>query len=99
MKKRIQVNVSLEDSEFGNINEYCRVHGITPQGLFKAGAQRLIDEDILERKADIMTIRSWREIGEGLSEPIDDLLEMIEEDRRLGNITGLSEHHVERKSA
>src|ERR1035437_7058921 len=41
MKKRIQVNVSLEDSEIGNINEYCRVHGITPQGLFKAGAQRL----------------------------------------------------------
>jgi hypothetical protein len=99
MKKRIQINVSLEDSEIGNINEYCRAYGITPQGLFKAGAQRLIDEDILERKADIMTLRSWREIGEGLSEPIDDLLEMIEEDRRLGDKIALSEHHADRRSA
>ena len=99
MKKRNQINVSLEASEIGNINEYCRIHGITPQGLLKAGAQRLIDEDILERKADIATIRSWREIGEGLSEPIDDLLEMIEEDRRLGDEIALSLHHATRKSA
>ena len=99
MRKRVQINVSLEESEIGNISEYCRVHGITPQGLFKAGAQRLIDEDILERKADIMTIRSWREIGEGLAEPIDDLLEMIEEDRRLGDKIALGVLHADRKSA
>lgn len=85
MKKRNQINVTFEESEMENINEYCRVHGMTPQGLLKTGAQRLIDEDILEGKADLMTIRSWREICGGLSEPIDDLLEMIEEDRHLGD--------------
>lgn len=39
MKKRNQVNVALEDAAAHNINEYCRAHGITPQELFKAGAQ------------------------------------------------------------
>ena len=99
MKKRNQVNVTLEDAAAKNVNEYCRVNGITPQELFKAGAQRLIDEDILERKADIMTMRSWREMGEGLAEPIDDLLEMIKEDRRLGDEVVLNVPHVGRKSA
>lgn len=99
MKKRNQINITLEDSEVGNVNEYCRVHGMTPQGLFKAGAQRLIEEDILERKADIMTMQSWREMREGRSEPIEDLLEMIEEDGRLGDEIGLSELHAGRKSA
>jgi len=99
MKKRNQVNVALEDAAAQNVNEYCRVHGITPQELFKAGAQRLIDEDIMERNADIMTIRSLREIGDGLAEPIDDLLEMIEEDRRSGDEITLNLYPVGRKTA
>jgi hypothetical protein len=45
----------------------------------QANIQRLIGEDIMERHADIMTIRSLREISDGLHEPIDDLLEMIKE--------------------
>ncbi len=81
MAKRNQVNVTLEDSEFSDINEYCRIHGMTPQGLLKAGARKFIEADILERKADMQTIQSWKEIKDGLSEPIDDLLEMIETDR------------------
>ena len=81
MTKRNQINVTLEDSEFSDINEYCRVHGLTPQGLLKAGARKFIEEDILERKADMQTIQSWKEINAGLSKPIDDLLEMIEIDR------------------
>jgi len=90
VKKRNQVNITLEDSAAQNVDEYCRVHGITQQELFKTGAQRLIDEDILERAADFMTIRSLREIRDGLAEPIDDLLEMIADDRRRGDdiITG-----------
>jgi len=99
MKKRNQVNVALEDAAAQNVNEYCRVHGITPQELFKAGAQRLIDEDIMERNSDIMTIRSLREIGDGLAEPIDDLLEMIEEDRRSGDEITLNLYPAERKTA
>ena len=99
MKKRNQVNVALEDAAAQNVNEYCRVHGITPQELFKAGAQRLIDEDIMERNSDIMTIRSLREIGDGLAEPIDDLLEMIEEDRRSGDQITLNLYPAERKTA
>lgn len=81
MKKRNQINITLEDSEFSDINEYCRVHRTNPQGLLRAGARRLIEEDILECKADMQTIRSWKEVEAGLSEPIDDLLEMIEADR------------------
>ena len=83
---RIPVTIELiEETEIGNINEYCRVHDRTPQWLFKAGAQKIIKEDVLERKADIMTLQSWREIQSGLSEPIDDLLDMIREDRQLGD--------------
>ena len=84
MAKRNQINLTLDDSEMNNINEYCRVHGMTPQALFKSGAQRLIQEDILERKADLMTLKSWKEVCEGNSQPIDDLLKMIEEDSRTG---------------
>lgn len=81
MTKRNQINITLEDYELSDINEYCRIHGMTPQGLLKAGARKFIEADILERKADMQTIRSWKEIKEDLSEPIDDLLEMIEADR------------------
>lgn len=84
MAKRNQINITLDDVEMNNINEYCRVHGISPQGLLKAGAQRIIDEDILERRADLMTMQAMSEVEAGLSEPIDDLLEMISEDRLLG---------------
>ncbi|MEA3362107.1 MAG: hypothetical protein U9Q61_02355 [Thermodesulfobacteriota bacterium] len=80
MAKRNQINVTLEDFELSDINEFCRVHGMTPQGLMKAGARKFIEEDILERKADMQTIESWKEIEAGFSEPIDDLLEMIEDD-------------------
>lgn len=85
MPKRHQVNITLDELELHNVNEYCRVHGMTPQALFKSGAQRLINEDILERRADLMTLQSWNEIQKGLAEPIDDLLEMIEEDGRVGD--------------
>ncbi|MDO3377148.1 hypothetical protein [Geoalkalibacter halelectricus] len=84
MPKRHQVNITLDERELHNVNEYCRVHGMTPQALFKSGAQRLIHEDILERRADLLTLQSWNEIQKGLAEPIDDLLEMIDEDGRAG---------------
>lgn len=84
MSKRNQINITLDEAEMNNVNEYCRVHGMTPQGFFKASAQRLIDEDILEQKADLKTIQAMREVRAGLSAPIDDLLEMIEEDKRVG---------------
>jgi hypothetical protein len=99
MKKRNQINVTLEDSEFETINEYCRVHDRTPQWLLKVGAQKIIEEDFLEHKADIMTLQSWREIQGGLSEPIDDLLEMIIEDKRLGNEVALLKLKPARKYA
>ncbi|MCD6580712.1 MAG: hypothetical protein J7K90_02820 [Desulfuromusa sp.] len=83
MKRRNQINITLEDSEFSDINEYCRVYRMTPQSLLKAGARKLIEEDILERKADLQTIQSWEEINNGFSEPIDDLVEMIEADRQV----------------
>lgn len=84
MSKRNQINITLDEIEINNVNEYCRVHGMTPQGFFKAGAQRLIDEDILEQQADLRTIQAMREVREGLSAPIDDLLQMIEEDKKIG---------------
>lgn len=85
MAKRNQINVALDDAEMNNINEYCRVHGLTPQGLFKTGAQRLIQEDILERYADLMTLKSMEEVREGRFAPMEDLLKMIEEDIEFGN--------------
>lgn len=99
MKKRNQINVTLEDSEAENVYEYCRVNDRTPQWLFKAGAQRLLEEDQLERKADLMTLQSWLEIGEGLSAPIDDLLEAIERDRQYGREMILPGRRDDRKSA
>jgi len=84
MSKRKQINITLDEAEMHNVNEYCRVHGMTPQGFFKAGALRLIDEDILEQKADLMTLQAMREVRAGLSAPIDDLLQMIEEDKNIG---------------
>jgi len=84
MPKRHQINITLDRAELNNVNEYCRVHGVTPQGLFKAGAQRMIEEDILERRADLKTIQAMEDIRAGRFEPIDDLLEMIEADRRAG---------------
>ena len=97
MSKRNQINITLDKTEMNNVNEYCRVHGMTPQALFKAGAQRLIDEDILEQKADLMTMQAMREIREGLSEPIDDLLEMIKEDKRIGEEMVRSRHFPAKK--
>ena len=40
----------------------------------------MISEDLLERNADLMTLQSLEEIESGLDAPIDDLLQMIEED-------------------
>ncbi|TWJ19297.1 hypothetical protein [Geobacter argillaceus] len=99
MKKRNQINVTIEDAEAENIYEYCRVNNRTPQWLFKAGAQRLLEEDRLERKADLMTMQSWLEISEGRSEPIDDLLDAIEKDRQYGREMGSCSRHDKRKSA
>lgn len=84
MPKRNQINITLDDTEMHNVNEYCRVHNMTPQGFFKAGGQNLINEDLLERKADLMTLQSLEEIKDGRATPIDDLLQMIDEDRRNG---------------
>ena len=98
MSKRNQINITLDGAEMNNVNEYCRVHGMTPQGFFKAGAQRLIDEDILEQKADLKTIQAMREIREGLSAPIDDLLQMIEEDKKIGEEMVRSGHVPAKKN-
>lgn len=84
MLKRNQINITLNEAEMHNVNEYCRVHEMTPQSFFKAGAERLIDADILEQKADLMTLQAMREVRGGFSEPIDDLLQMIEEDKKIG---------------
>lgn len=82
MSKRHEICIYLDEVELHNVNEYCRSHGISPQTLFKIGAQRMIKEDILERRADLMTLQSWNEIQNGLAEPIDDLIEMIGDDGR-----------------
>ncbi|MDO3380501.1 hypothetical protein [Geoalkalibacter halelectricus] len=82
MSKRHQIRIYLDDVEMHNVNEFCQAHGISPQTLFKAGAQRLIKEDILERRVDLMTLQSWHEIQKGLAEPIDDLIEMVGENGR-----------------
>jgi len=86
MRKRIQINVALEESEAEIFNEYCAVHDRTPQWLFKAGARRIIDEDILERKADLMTMQSMREIGDGLAKPVNGLLARITQDKNDGDM-------------
>lgn len=84
MSKRNQISINLDDKEADLVNEYCRANDRTQQWLFKAGARKLIEEDMRERRADMMTIKSWQEIKSGLSEPIDDLLEMINEDKETG---------------
>lgn len=84
MPKRNQINITLDCAEMHNVSEYCRVHNMTLQGFFKAGGQKLISEDLLERKADLMTLQSLEEIKDGRSTPIDGLLQMIDEDRRGG---------------
>jgi len=80
MSKRNQVNITLDDTEMHNVNEYCRVHNMTPQAFFRSGGKKMISEDLLERNADLMTLQSLEEIESGLDTPIDDLLQMIEED-------------------
>jgi hypothetical protein len=67
-----------------NVSEYCRIHNMTAQGFFKAGGQQLIREDLLERKADLMTLQALEEIKDGHSTPIDDLLQVIDEDKKVG---------------
>ena len=98
MKKRNQWNVNITDEEASNIEEYCRVHDRTPQWLFKTGALRVIEEDARERRADLMTIQSWREIKEGKSEPIDTLLSLMDEDQHAGE-TMLDNFDTIRKAA
>jgi len=98
MKKRNQWNVNITDEEAVNIEEYCRVHDRTPQWIFKAGALMIIEDDIRERHADMMTIQSWREINEGKSEPVDDLLTMMDEDRQTGDVM-LGKFQLIRKAA
>ena len=61
MAKRNQINLTVDDAEMKNILEYCRVHGISQQGLLRAGVNRLIKEDILERNADLRTLQAWRD--------------------------------------
>ena len=84
MSKRNQINITLDDAELHNVSEYCRVHNMTPQAFYKAGGQKLITEDLLERKADLMTLQSLEEIRDGRATPIDDLLQMIDEDKKIG---------------
>jgi len=84
MGKRIQINIALDELEAEIFNEYCAVHDRTPQWLFKAGARRIIEEDIIERKADLLTMQSMQEIDAGLSHPVDKLLTMIARDREQG---------------
>lgn len=84
MSKRNQINITLDDTEMHNVSEYCRIHNMTPQSFFKAGGHRLIYEDLLEREADLMTMQSLEEIKAGRTTPIDDLLQLIDEDQRIG---------------
>ena len=46
-----------------------------------------------------MTMRSLREIRDGLAEPIDDLLDMIEEDKRIGEEKTIGSPFMARKTA
>jgi hypothetical protein len=84
MSKRNQINITLDDTEMHNVSEYCRVHNMTPQAFYKAGGKKLINDDHLERNADLMTLQSLEDIKNGHFAPIDDLLQMIDEDRRVG---------------
>ena len=89
MSKRNQINITLDDTEMHNITEYCRFHNMTPQTFFRTGGQKLITEDFLERKADMITMQSLEEIEKGLDRPIGPLLQMIEEDSVAGDKSGI----------
>ncbi len=84
MSKRNQINITLDDTEMHNVSEYCRVHNMTPQTFYKSGGKKLINEDLFERNADMMTLQSLEDIKKGRIAPIDDLLQTIDEDRRDG---------------
>jgi hypothetical protein len=84
MSKRNQINITLDDTEMHNVSEYCRVHNMTPQAFYKSGGKKLINDDHLERNADLLTLQSLEDIKNGRFAPIDDLLQMIDEDRRVG---------------
>ena len=84
MSKRNQINITLDDAEMHNVSEYCRVHNMSPQAFYKSGGEKLINADVLERNADLMTLQSLEEVKEGRFAPIDDLLQMIDEDKRIG---------------
>lgn len=84
MSKRNQINITLDDTEMHNVSEYCRVHNMSPQAFYKSGGQKLINEDVLERNADLMTLQSLEEIKDGRFASIDDLLQMIDEDKKVG---------------
>lgn len=90
MSKRNQINITLDDAEMHNVSEYCRVHNMTPQAFFRAGGRRLVSEDLLERKADLMTMQSLEEIKKGLDRPISSLLQMIEEDSVVAEKSGVN---------
>lgn len=90
MSKRNQINITLDDAEMHNVSEYCRVHNMTPQAFFRAGGRRLVSEDLLERKADLMTMQSLEEIKKGLDRPISSLLQMIEEDSTVAEKPGVN---------
>jgi tRNA uridine 5-carbamoylmethylation protein Kti12 len=99
MPKRNQWNINVQEAEAKAIEEYCRENDRTPQWLFKAGAMRIVEEHMSERNADLLTIQAWKEFNEGKSEPIDDLLEMMEEDRRVGKEMLEELHNGNRKAA
>lgn len=86
MSKRNQINITLDDAEMHNVREYCRAHSMTPQAFYKSGGQKLINDDHLERNADLMTLQSLEEIKDGRFAPIDDLLQMINDDRKAGEL-------------
>ena len=97
MSKRNQINITLDDTEMHNVSEYCRVHNMTPQGFFKSGGQKLISDDLLERNADLMTLQSLEEIKDGRSTSIDDLLQMVDEDKRVGELMTRSTRRSNKK--
>lgn len=97
MSKRNQINITLDGVEMHNVSEYCRVHNMTPQSFFKAGGRRLINEDLLERKADFMTLQSLEEIKGGQVTSIDSLIQMIAEDKKVGEQMVENDHLLVKK--
>ncbi len=67
-----------------NVSEYCRVHDMTPQSFFTRAPVRNISSTRISsnsKEADHDFAGRCEEI-KGRFEPIDDLLQMIEEDKR-----------------